>query len=272
MKNSIMFFIVWGLIMIVAVAFNLIRRNGNIKKAHDGEDKNLIKEKLRQIFNEDVPFVYAHYENQESYGRTVRTTYFRYIVVFLEKTLQVFPVRIDKKTREVQLARPFVLTTENLGKITVQEKMKNDQLKRLDVWLGDKQGHCIVEFEVDSTNLRKSKWFPVNLVQEKEGEEFKKFITSLAQVVAKENPQIDLIIANEANEGLGTLGMIVSIIGIFVGVFLPPLGLIISIIGFVMSLVGKLKGSSNRKSFIICTVCMIWSMLFCIFYIAVMLS
>lgn len=263
----------WILLVGGIILFYFIRRSRNLKKAKSNEDKELIRKSMQSFFNEaDCSLVYAHYEEQESYGRTVRTTFFRYVVIFFEKTLQVFPVRIDRKTREVQVAVPMILNPDNLGKITVDVKRKNDLLKYAEIWLGDKQGHCIVQFRIDAVNLRKNKWFPVNLIQQEECEEFAKFITDLSQTVAKENPKVDLIMANEANATLGTLGICLSIIGAVGGIFFPPLGLILCLIGFALSLAGKLKGNANKKSFIACTVLMIWSILFCVFYFTIMFA
>ncbi len=271
MKNSGLSLLVWLLFIGGVVAFNLIKRSNNLKRAQGNEDKELIKEKMRQILGEAADsFVYAHYEEQESYGRTVRTTFFRYIVVFFDQTLQVFPFRLDKKTREVQIAKPFVLNTSNLGKVQVDTKRKNDQVKYSEIWLGDKQGHRIVQFRVDALNLRRNKWFPVDLMQQEECETFEKFMAALAKDVAKENPRVDLMMANEANSGLGSLGIILSIAGAIVGIFFPPLGLILCVLGFALSLAGKLKGNANKKSFIICTVLMILSIFFSVFYYTVM--
>ena len=271
MKDYITSMSLWILIIAVIFLFTMIKKAKNKKDALSGYDKKLIDEAIKKIMQgENQKWVYAHYENQESYGRTVRTTYFRYVVMFYEQTLLAFPIRVDRKTREVQIGKPFVLSNQNLGKITVESKKRNENLKRVNVWLGDKSGHEILQFDVDSENLRKSKWFPVNLFQQNECEEFEAFITSLSRIVAKENPKIDLIIANEASSGLSPLGLGFSIGGVIGGIFMPPFGLMLCILGFAMSLVGKLKGNANKKSFIGCTVCLIWSIFFLIFYYVVM--
>lgn len=271
MKDPMITLMVWAVLIGGVLLFYFVKRSINLKKAQSSEDKMLIKERMNQFINgQEDQLVYAHYEEQESYGRTVRTTFFRYIVVFYEKTLKIFPMRLDKKTREVQIAQPIVLSAENLGKINVTAKRKENNVKYAEVWLGDKQGHRIIEFRVDALNLRRNKYFPVNLIQQEECDEFEKFITDLSKDVAKENPRIDLVMANQANAGLGTLGIVLSAAGGIVSILFPPLGLILCMIGFGLSLAGKLKGSSNKISFIVCTLLMIGSILFCVFYYTVM--
>lgn len=249
--------ILW-VIIIGALVYNfVVKKNQNRKEAQAGEDKQRVKQAVEPLLSGVGSFklVYAHREEQESYARTVKTTYYRYAVAFQDQTLCIFPLGIDKKTREVQAGRPSVLSSDKLGKVTVKAAEKNGTVNRVKVWLGDKQGHTIIELTVEAESLRKNRWFPVNIAQQEECEAFHRFATALAQQVAKENPGIDAVIEAESGAGLGVVGAALSIAGVVSGIFSPFFGSVLCAIGLILSIVGKAKGAKGKVCLIISVIC-----------------
>lgn len=181
------------------------------------------------------------------------------MVAYQGETLCVIPLHIDKKTREIQPGQPSVFSPENLGKVTVKTKQKDGAVEHIEIWLGDKQGQKLFQFYVDAENLRKSRWYLVNILQQEECAAFERFISSLAQRVTAENPDVDDLIKKSANEGKGIIGAGISIIGAVFAFFLPPAGIVLSLIGLLLSVASKLKGTESKKPLIISTICMIWS-------------
>lgn len=261
--------ILWIAIIGFLVYTLVIKKNKNRQEAESGADKERVQRAMKSLLNEPDSFrlAYAHWEEQESYGRTIKTTYHRYGLAFRDQTLCVFPLGIDKKTREVQAGRPVVLTPENLGKVTVKTKEKDGEAERLEIWLGNKQGHVVQELTVDAENLRKNRWYPMNIAQREECGALLSFIAGLAQQVARENPGVDALIKAENNEGLGVIGAVVSGIGVVFTLFYPPVGLAVCLIGLVMSLVSKLKGAKSKKWLLISGACMVFALGFGWFYL-----
>lgn len=257
-------FLIWILIVGAIACSSLLKMLGNRKAAKNGEDKERVKKEVDALFGESAnhQMIYAHWEEHESYGRTVRITYYRYMVIFQDQTLYIAPLQIDKKTRQIQILRPAVLTLENLGKITVKTKQKNGVIKHMELWLGDKQGHKIIQLHMEAENLRKNRYYPFNLMQEEECAAFERFIASLAQHVAAENPEVDALIKAEQNEGSGMIGAILSIIGAVLGIFYPPLGILLCLIGLILAIISKKKGAKGKKALIISIVCTVWSAVF----------
>lgn len=260
--------ILWVLIIGWIVYTFVIKKGQNRKAAQTGEDLARVKQAVDPLLGGagGYKLAYAHWEEQESYGRTVRTTYYRYAAVFQEQTLLLFPLGIDKKTRQVQAGQPAVLTPDVLGKVTVQTKEKEGSVSHVEVWLGDKEGHVIAQLYVDAENLRKNRWFPVNIAQQEQCEAFQRFITALAQRVAAENPDVDAKMAAEARESFGTLGTILSIAGAVSGLLFPPLGAVLCLIGLILSVIGQIKGVKKKTGLIISIVCAVWVAAFCWFY------
>ena len=261
--------VLWIAIIGFLVYTLVIKKNKNRQEAEGGADKERYQSAVKGLLNETDSFrlAYAHWEEQESYGRTIKTTYHRYGLAFRDQTLCVFPLGIDTKTREVQAGRPVVLSPENLGKVTVKTKEKDGEPERLEIWLGDKQGHVIQELTVDAENLRKNRWYPMNIAQQEECGALLSFITGLAQQVARENPGVDALIKAESNEGLGMIGAVVSGIGAVFTFFYPPAGLAVCLIGLVISLVSKLKGAKSKKWLLISGACMVFALGFGWFYL-----
>lgn len=261
--------VLWAAIIGYLVYTLVIKKNKNRREAENGGDRERYQSAVKAMLKEPESFrlAYAHWEEQESYGRTVKTTYHRYGLAFKDQMLCVFPLGIDKKTREVQAARPVVLTPENLGKVRVKAKEKDGTPERLEIWLGDKKGHVIQELTVDGENLRKNRWFPVNILQREECGALRRFIDGLAQQVERENPEVDALIQAESNEGIGVIGAVVSGIGAVFSLFFPPAGLAMCLIGLVMALVSKLKGTTTKKWLLISGACMVFALGFSWFYL-----
>ena len=249
--------ILWAAIIGYLVYTLVIKKNKNRQEAEDGADRERYQSAVKELLKEPESFrlAYAHWEERESYGRTVKTTYHRYGLAFRDQMLCVFPLGIDKKTREVQAARPVVFTPESLGKVRVKTKEKDGAPERLEIWLGDKKGHVIQELTVDAENLRKNRWFPLNILQREECAALERFAVALSQRVAAENPGIDDLIKAENNEGLGVIGAFVSGIGAVFSIFMPPLGLAVCLIGLALAVVSKLRGASGKVFLIVSVLC-----------------
>ena len=255
--------ILW-VIIIGALVYNfVVKKNQNRKEAQAGEDKKRVRQAVEPLLNGAGNFklVYAHREERESYVHivktTYKTTYYRYAVAFQDQTLCAIPLGIDKETRQVQAGKPFVLSADKLGKVTVKAAEKDGAVNQVKVWLGDKQGHTIIDLTVDAESLRKNRWFPVNIAQQEECEAFHRFATALAQQVAKENPGIDAVIEAESGAGLGVVGAALSIGGVVGGIFAPAFGTIPCVFGLILSVVGKVKGAKGKVCLIISVVCAI---------------
>ncbi len=246
----------------------LIKKNRNLRAAQSGEDMDNVRRAVEQLTGGmgDFRLAYAHWIEQESYGRTVKTTYFRFAVTFADQGMQIFPLRIDKKTHQVEAHSPLKLTAANLGKVTVQTKEKEGVLRRVETWLLDKQGKSIIKLYVDAENLRKSRWFPVNILQQEECDAFGRFITGLSRQVAEENPDVEAMLTEEAKEVYGVLGFGLSLGGALGGICFPPMGVFLCLIGLALSVIGKCKGAKSNKHLIISVVCMVWSVVFCWIY------
>lgn len=254
--------VVLWIVIIGAVVYNVfVKKSRNRKAGESGEDLESVRRAVGQQLDGNVPTVYAHWEEYESYARRVRTTYYRYAVAYQGETLWIFPLGIDKKTRRMETGRPMVLTPEQLGKVTVKTKGKDGT--RLEIWLGDKQGHVLAELRVDAENLRKSRWYPVNISQPEECAALARFITALSQRVAAENPGVDEIIQAEGNEGVGVIGAIISGIGGLVSIFMPPAGLVLCLIGLGFTGASKWKGAKGNVPLIISIACMALSLGLC---------
>jgi len=265
--------VLWAAIIGWVIYTVFIKKSRNLSAAQRGEDKDRVKQAINRFLGTaDAPqIVYAHWEERESYGRTVKTTYYRYAVAFQSQTMWVFPLHVDKKTHQVQAGEPTTLTAEKLGKVTVLTKEKDGAVNHVEVWLGDKQGHAIFQLYVDAQNLRKNRWFPLNILQQEECAAFARFISPLAQRVADENPGVDALMAAEASEGYGIIGAGLSIGGAIGGLFFPPLGALLCLIGLILSVVGKVKGAKKNKCLIISIVCAVWTAVFMWVYFQYML-
>lgn len=264
-----LFFVIWIVIIGGFIGYSFVKKSSNRKAAQTGEDKALVRNAAAPLIGEggDTQIIYAHWEKSEHYGRTTRTTYFRYVVTYQDQTLCIAPLYIDKTTRQMQIAQPSIFTPENLGKVVVHTRLKNGAADHIGISLADKQGNTVFQLDVDAENLKKSRWFPVNIEQREECAAFASFMTSLAQRVAADNPGVDAIIKANSNKSLGTIGAVLSGIGAFVSFLFPPLGVILSLPGLIMSVVSKLKGAKSIIPLMISVLCAIWSAVFLFVYL-----
>ena len=243
----------WVVIMVAGIVYYFVKTNNNRKNAQTGADKSRVHMAAQALFGESAArqTLYAHWEEREHYGRTVKTTFYRYLVTYTDRTICVAPLYIDKNTHEIQPGRPSVFSSENLGKIDVKTRRKNGEVKRLEIWLGNKKGQTLAQFYVNAENLRHNKYFPVNIEQQDELAAFEQFITAMAQRVNAENPGVDELIKAYNNESLGMIGVFVSIIGGVASIFAPPGGAFVALVGLILSVVSKMKGATSKKSTII---------------------
>ena len=255
--------IIWVLIVGAVICYYVVKRSNNLKAAQSGEDKDRLRRAVEPLLGGDGDYriLYSHWEKSEYYGRTTRITYYRYAIAYQGQTLCVFPLHIDKKTREIQAGQPTVFTPENLGKVKVDTGKKDGEVKYINFWLYDKQGNSLSELNVDAVNLRKTRYFPVNISQKEECAAFESFMNSFIQSVATANPGIeDVIKANNkagAATSFGIFGAIISIIGAIAGIFFPPAGIILALAGLALSIVGKVKGAKGKAALIISIFCFV---------------
>ena len=253
--------IIWLLIVGAVVCYYVVKGSTNRKAAESGEDKERLRRAVEPLLGGDGDYriLYSHWEKTEYYGRTTRITYYRYAIAYKDQMLCVFPLHIDKKTREIQASQPTVFTPENLGKVTVITNQKNGEVKHMDIWLYDKQGQTLSELDVDAVNLRKTRYFAVNIAQKEECVAFESFMNSFVRSVAAANPGIeDVIKANNkagAASSFGIFGAILSVIGAVAGIFFPPVGIVLALAGLALAILGKVKGAEGRVALIISIVC-----------------
>ena len=244
--------IFWILILVAGIVYYFVKTSNNRKDAQSGRDKESVRRAAESLFGASAAHqtLYAHWEKREHYGRTVKTTFYRYLVTYTDRSICVAPLYIDKKTRQMQPAKPSVFTPENLGKIEVKTRQKNGEVKRLEIWLGNKKGQTLAQFYVNAENLRNNKYYPVNIEQQDELTAFERFITAMAQRVDAENPGVDDLIKAYSNDNLSYIGAVASVIGAVASIFAPPGGAFVALIGLILSVVSKLKGASSKKSLI----------------------
>lgn len=256
-----MSYVIWIIIIGAVVCYYVVKRSINLRAIQSGEDKERFRRAVEPLLGDDGNYriLYSHWEKSEYYGRTTRITYYRYAIAFQGQTLCVFPLHIDKNTREIQAGQPTVFTPENLGKVRVDTGKKDGEVKYINFWLYDKQGNSLSELNVDAVNLRKTRYFPVNISQKEECAAFESFMNSFIQSVAAANPDIeDVIKANNkagAATSCGVFGAILSVIGAIVGIFFAPAGFILALAGLALSIVGKVKGAKGKAALIISIFC-----------------
>lgn len=254
---------IWALIVGAVVWYYAVKRSNNLKAAQSGEDKESLRRAVEPLLGGDGDYriLYSHWEETEHYGRTTRITYYRYAIAFKDRMLCVFPLNIDKKTQEIRASQPTVFTPENLGKVTVITNQKNGEVKHMDIWLYDKQGATLSELDVDAENLRKTRYFPVNISQKEECAAFESFMNSFTQSVSAANPGIEDVIKANNKMGTATLfgvfGAILSITGAIAGIFFPPVGIVLALAGLALSILGKVKGAESKVALIISIFCFV---------------
>lgn len=273
MAGNIVSLLFWVLVCGIIVYNLFIKKTKNRTAAASGEDQRRVEQAVRGLLPQDdqnAGIVYAHWEDVTHSGRTTRTTYYRYAAAFKGETLWVFPLQVDKKTHDVMAGNPWVLTPGKLGKVMVTLKDRNGMIRRVEVWLADKQGDVIVKLYVDAENLNSTKFLPMNILQEDECAAFERFISPLAQKVAADNPGIDEMIAQKSAGGMGGVAVGLSVGGLVAGIFAPSFGVVICLAGLIFAISGKRKGSPGSKALITSGVCMALSAAYLVFYYAVL--
>lgn len=263
--------IFWVLAIGGGICYVLVKKSNNRKDAQTGADKERVRMAAESLFGASASHqtLYAHWEEREHYGRTVKTTFHRYLITYTDRTICVAPLYIDKNTRQMYADRPSVYSSENLGKIVIKTRQRDGVIKRLNIWLVNKKGQTLAQLYVDAENLRSNKYFPVNIDQENELAAFERFLTPLAQRVDAENPGVDALIKAYDGESLGSLGVGASVIGAVASIFAPSAGAFVTFIGLIMAVVSKIKGADSKKStifLIISIVCMIVSAVLAFIY------
>lgn len=273
MAGNIVSLLFW-IVAIGVIVYNLfIKKGKNRTAAASGEDLRRVEQAVRGLLppdDQNADIVYAHWEDVTHSGRTTRTTYYRYAAAFKGETLWVFPLQVNKQTHDVQAGSPWVLTAGQLGKVTVTLSDRNGMIRRVEVWLADKQGDVIVKLYVDAENLASSKYLPMNILQEDECAAFERFISPLAQKVAADNPSIDEIIAQKSAGGMGGIAIGLSVGGLVAGIFAPIFGVFLCLAGLAFAISAKRKGSLKNGAMITSVVCMVLSAAYLILYYTVL--
>ena len=179
----------------------------------------------------------------------------------------VLPLKVNKRTREIQPGQVIPLTPSALGKIGVRTKEANGALRQLALHFYDKEGRTLLQLTVDAQTLRKNRWYPLNILQQEECEALHRFILPLAQRVEAENPGMDALLEAHAKEGFGVIGLIFAALGAFFVLFFPPAGIITALVGLALALWGKLRGAKSNKGLIISVLCFAWTLAFTWIYI-----
>lgn len=273
MENFIENWLIFVIMIVVigaVICYNIAKKSNNRRAALTGKDKELVRKAAEPLLAESGSsrIVYAHWEKSEHYGRTTRTTFYRYVVAYHDQTLYISPLYVDKKTHQMQIARPSVFTPENLGKVTVRSKQKDGVPESMSVRLDDKQGKTLFQLDVEAENLQKNRFYPVNIVQQEECADLERFLTALAERVAAENPGVDDLIKADGFESLGIFGTVAAAIGAFLSIFFAPLGAGVTALGLILSVVGKMKGGKSKVPLMISMICAVVSAVFLVVFLA----
>ncbi len=258
--------LIWLLLLL---GINLVKISRNRKRLQSGEDKAHVKKAAEPLLEAlgTNKVLYAHWEEHEHFGRGTKTTFYRYALTYQDRSLYLLPLQINKRTREIQPGKPIQLKAESLGRIAVTTKEKNGAVSRVELHLYDKEAKTVLQLTVDGTCLRKSRWYPLNILQQEECEAFYQFILPLAQQVEAENPGMDAIMEAHAREGFGVIGLILAALGAFFVLFVFPVGILFALIGLILAVIGKIKGGKSNKGLIISLLCFAWTLGFSWFYI-----
>ncbi|MDE6996713.1 MAG: hypothetical protein K2P04_02405 [Oscillospiraceae bacterium] len=221
---------------VVIFIFMQLKEKKNKSLAESGEDKARLKDVAARVFAgvDGVSALYGHYEHVQHYGRSTRTTYYRYLLAHDSQRLWIAP--LDFQQGSILPAQPMEITKDDLGKAEVQIRTAKDgSTTRVEFTLYDKDGKQIVQAWASAENLRESRFYPVNILQEEECARFGKFMTGLAAQVNEENQALNDEMARQANKSAGKTSTILAIIGIIVGIFLPIAGIIMGAIAIAMA-------------------------------------
>lgn len=221
---------------IVIFIFMQLKEQKSKRLAESGEDKARLKDVAARLFAgiEDCHSLYGHYEEVQHYGRSTRTTYYRYLLAHDSQRLWIAP--LDFQQGSILPAQPVEITKDDLGKAVVDiRSAKDGSTTRVDFTLYGKDGKQIIQAYASAENLRESRFYPVNILQEEECARFGRFITELANQVNQENEALNKELERQANKNAGKGAMILAIGGIIIGILLPIAGIIMGAVAIFMS-------------------------------------
>ncbi|MDE7260527.1 MAG: hypothetical protein K2N78_00450 [Oscillospiraceae bacterium] len=257
---------------IVIFIFMQLKEKKNKNLAASGEDKARVKAVADRLFANvpDCRALYGHYEDVQHYGRSTRTTYYRYLFAHDSQRLWIAP--LDFQQGSILPGQPIQITKDDLGKadITVRNA-KDGSTTRVDFIFYDKTGKLIIQACATSENLRESSYYPVNILQEEEVARFAQFMTQLANQVNQENAALNEQMARETNKSASKVAVILSIIGIVIGLLLPICGIILGVIGMVMAPKKEDNFGKMPASRVMSILCICVSIIFAIVQAVVML-
>lgn len=220
----------------VIFIFMQLKEKKNKGLAESGEDKARLREVANRLFAgiDDCHPLYGHYEDVQHYGRSTRTTYYRYLLAHAGQRLWIAP--LDFQQGSILPAQPVEITKDDLGKADVKlYNTKDGGVSRVDFTLYGKDGKQIIEACATAENLRESKYYPVNIFQEEECARFGRFMEQLANQVNEENQTLNAELERQANKGAGKFSIILSIVGMCLSVIMPIAGIIMGAIALVMA-------------------------------------
>ena len=221
---------------IVIFFFMQLKEKKNKRLAESGEDKARLMDVASRLFAgiEDCHPLYGHYEDVQHYGRSTRTTYYRYLLAHDSHRLWVAP--LDFQQGSILPAQPVQITKDDLSKVTIQVRnAKDGSVQRVDFTLYGKDGKQIVQVYASAENLRESSYYPVNIMQEEECARFAQFMTVLANQVNEENAEHIAELERQANKNAGKGAMIMAVGGIVLGILLPIAGIIMGAVAMFMA-------------------------------------
>jgi len=231
----------YGILAFVAIGaviflFMQLKEKKNKRLAESGEDKARLKNVADRVFAgvNDCHTLYGHYEDVEHYGRTTRTTYYRYLLAHDSQRLWIAP--LDFQQGSILPGQVVEITKNDLSKVDSKVyNTKDGTTTRVDFTLFGKDGKQIVQACASAENLRESRFYPVNILQEEECARFGQFITALANEVNEENKEFNAELERQASTGQGKTALIMSIIGIVLSILLPFAGIILGVIALLMA-------------------------------------
>jgi len=231
----------YGILAFVAIGvviflFMQMKEKKNKRLAESGEDKARLKDVADRVFAgvSDCHALYGHYEDVEHYGRTTRTTYYRYLLAHDSQRLWIAP--LDFQQGSILPGQTVEITKDDLSKAEVKVyNAKDGTTTRVDFTLYGRDGKQIVQACATAENLRESRYYPVNILQEEECARFGQFMTGLANEVNEENKEFNAELERQASTGKGKTAIIMSVIGIILGIILPFSGIILGVIALLMA-------------------------------------
>ncbi|MDE6107862.1 MAG: hypothetical protein K2F83_04210, partial [Oscillospiraceae bacterium] len=242
-------------IIVVAVAYTLIKRQKNLAALQTGEDMEKLKEAVRKVLPNESGYkvVFAHYERSESYGRRTTTYYYSYAIAFDATRMFVIPLKFEKG--QILPQQPALLTSDNIGVADISETRKQDHLKEVFMLIRNKNGENPLQFYVTAQNLQSDRFHHFNILQQEECEAFARFAATLAQKVTAENGELQDKLAHNNLESSKKSSKTLGILSIafcwffFVGIIFGVIGLICApkpkvtgkpVPGYVLSLIGTI--------------------------------